>query len=70
MSKHIHVHIGKRKVKDADPKVAKLKDALAAVKRTISDGERALEKGDLELAGRYFISAALTLEHNGKLAKG
>ena len=67
MTKHIHVHI--HKIKDADPRITNVQSGLATVKRTLADGERALAKGDLDLAGRYFISASVTLENIGKQAR-
>ena len=69
MAKVIHVHLGK-KTKDAeDVRVTHVKEGVAAAMRTIKDGEAALSKGDLHLAGRYFVSASITLENIGKQAQ-
>ena len=66
MTQHIHIHIG---TKDADVRVEHIKSGIAAVKRNMADGEKALDKGDLDLAGRHFISAAASLENIGKQAR-
>lgn len=65
----IQIHIHRGAVKDADPRFTHISAGVAAAKRTIADGERALANGDLDLAGRYFISAAVTLENIGKQAR-
>jgi len=62
---HVHIH----KTKDVDPRVVHLKSGIDSQKRTIVDAERALASGDLDLAGRYLISAGSNLENLGKQAR-